>query len=290
MDAALRQLPCSLTARQTRADHVYFQHASFLSISAQNGRSSSGSSFLVVFFAVDFFAAVFFAVGFFAAVFLAAGFSAVFFAAGFFAAFFSSACFWAASAAASALDSAVAASPEAVGAAAIAALILRQEVGAFGIDAERLHRALAGALEHRLAADRAVLIRRHVPGHEAAGRAALTGVIGIAALALALEDGAAALRAAARHFFRDGLRELALRIAGTGEEFAEPARLHDQIAAADLALLLGDLIRHLEPGILERLLGVEHLLMEIGIELLQHVFPAALYRPRPGRAAFPCRR
>ena len=115
MNAALGQLPRGLAARKTRADHFHFQHigASFLSL-YQNGRSSSGSVFLAAFFAAGFLAAGFFAAAFFAAGFFAAAFSVGFFAAAFFAAFFSSACFCAASAAASALDSAVAASPEAV--------------------------------------------------------------------------------------------------------------------------------------------------------------------------------
>ena len=112
------------------------------------------------------------------------------------------------------------------------------KVGALRICAERLHRTLAGTLEHRLAADRAVLIRRHIPRHKTAGCTALTSVISVAALTFAFQNRAATLRTAARHLFRNGLGELTLRVAGAGKEFTEAARLYDEIPTADLTFFV----------------------------------------------------
>ena len=78
----------------------------------------------------------------------------------------------------------------------------------------------------------AVILNRHVPGHEAAGSAGLAGVVSVAPLGLALEHSAAAFGAAAGHPLHQGLCVLAVREAGTGQEFAEAAHLDDHLSAA----------------------------------------------------------
>src|SRR5699024_7376626 len=126
----------------------------------------------------------------------------------------------------------------------VSPLILRQEVRARLVDAEGLVGAPAGLFEHGLAAGGAVKFRGHVPGHKAALRAALTGIISKAPLGLALEHAGAALGAAPRHMLHDGLGVLALREARACQEAAKAAVLDDHLPAAQLADLLGLLLGH----------------------------------------------
>src|SRR5699024_7935231 len=116
----------------------------------------------------------------------------------------------------------------------------------------------------------------HVPGHKAALRAALTGIISKAPLGLALEHAGAALGAAPRHMLHDGLGVLALREARACQEAAKAAVLDDHLPAAQLADLLGLLLGHLEAGVLEGFLRLLHVLVEAGIEIGKHLLPGKL--------------
>ena len=128
-------------------------------------------------------------------------------------------------------------------------------------------------LEHGLTADRAIQLRRHIPGHKATLGALLAGIISIALFGLALEHTAAAFGAPARHPLHNGLRILTLRVTGAGQKPAEPARLDHHIPATDLANLVGDLLRHLEAHILQCLLCVGQLFAEIRVEIGQNLLP-----------------
>ena len=93
-----------------------------------------------------------------------------------------------------------------------------RKFGALGIDAEGLVEALAGLLEHGLAAHGAVVLHRHVPGHKIAGRPPYPAVSARSRsrcsrcrLVLRFRMPSAALGAAARHLHHQRLGELALR-------------------------------------------------------------------------------
>ncbi len=158
----------------------------------------------------------------------------------------------------------------------IAALVLRQEIRAFRVDAEGPALPLAAALEQGLSAAGTVLRRGDLPGHEAAFLPALAGVEGVALAGGALEDASAAAGAAAGHFDHQGLGEGAFGIVGTGQETAEAPGLDDHVGAAHVALLVGDLVGHLDALALHGGLGIGELLVEIPVEIGQNVLPPAL--------------
>ena len=132
-----------------------------------------------------------------------------------------------------------------------------------------------------------VVLHRHIPGHEIApgafvgGVEPLTAVIGILLAGLFADAGAlheppAALGAAARHLHHQGLGEGALRISGTGQEPAEPAGLDYHIAAAYVALLLGDLVGDLQIYALHVLLHLLEIALETAVKLPQQLLPGDL--------------
>ena len=123
--------------------------------------------------------------------------------------------------------------------ATVAALLLGNEAATFGIDAEGFLRAAAGGLEERLSAVWAEILRRHLPAHEAALLSALAGIVGIALLAGALENPAAALGALAGHLNDKRLCERAFRITRAGKKTTESAGLDDHLASADVTRFVG---------------------------------------------------
>ena len=113
------------------------------------------------------------------------------------------------------------------------------------------------------------------PGHKATVGAPLTAIVGIATLGLTLEDGAAALGAAARHFLHDGLGILALGEAGTGQEFTETADLDHHVPPAFLADLLGYFVGYFQPDTLQCCFRIGHFPMETLVKICQNGMPLA---------------
>ena len=170
-----------------------------------------------------------------------------------------------------------------------APLVLRQEIGAPLVDAERPFEPPAGQLEHGLAADGAVVLHRHVPGHEIAALglhlavqvlAAVVGVllVGLFAHTGALHQTAPALGAPAGHLHHQRLGEGALRPAGAGQKPPEPAHLHHHFPAAQVAHLVGLLVGHLDALPVQLGLRLFQLRVETGVELAQHLLPLGLPR------------
>ena len=169
----------------------------------------------------------------------------------------------------------------------IAALVFRHKARTRGVDAVRALKALARLFEHRLAALGAVVLRRHIPSHEVAlllGIAAggeFAGIVRVLLVRLLAHAGAlhhapAALGAAARHFDDKGLGERALRVARAGQKAAKTPALDDHVAAADVALLLADLIGDLESHALKRLLGVFKVALKAAVKAADDVLPRGL--------------
>lgn len=167
----------------------------------------------------------------------------------------------------------------------IAALILGHELRAILVYAERLLSAASAGLKQRFAAARAVILCRHIPGHEAldlaavgsrasprAVGAALAGVIGVALFRCALQNPAAALGAFAGHFDNYGLCEAALGVSRACEEAAEAAGFHDHLASADIAVFVAQLVGHLDPDAVKRLFGLFKLGAEIAVKLRSSSF------------------
>ena len=144
------------------------------------------------------------------------------------------------------------------------------------MNAEGLHPAPAGFFEHGMTAGGAIKLRGHVPSHEAALGPLLTGIVGIALFGLSLQHAAAALRAPARHPLHNGLGVLALRIAGASHKAAKAAHFDHHIPAAQLTNLIGFLIGHLQPGVLQGFFRFLHLLVEALVEVPQDVLPVPL--------------
>ena len=89
----------------------------------------------------------------------------------------------------------------------------------------------------------------------------------------ALHEPSAALGAAARHLDNQGLGKGTLRVSRAGQKAAEAAGLDHHVAPADVALLLADLVGHLNIHALHVLLHLVEILIEIAVEFSQQSLP-----------------
>ena len=95
-------------------------------------------------------------------------------------------------------------------------------------------------------------------------------------LTLTLEDRATTLGTTTGHFFNNRLGALTLRETGASKELTEAADLNDHVSATFITFLLGDFVRHFDPGPLQSRLCFLHLLVEIPVKAFQHIAPVAL--------------
>ena len=101
-------------------------------------------------------------------------------------------------------------------------------------------------------------------------------LVGLFALARALEQTPSALGALARHLHHQRHGEVALRPAGTGQEAAEPAGLDDQVPPALGTDLLRNLVWHLDALPVQVLLRLVELCLKAAVEVREHLLPVGL--------------
>ena len=138
-----------------------------------------------------------------------------------------------------------------------------------------------------MAAEGAIVLHRHIPGHEIALKGlvlaghVLTAVVGILLVvfladASALHQPAATLGAAARHFHHQRHSKGAVRIPRAGQEPAKPARLDHQVPPALGAQFIGHLVGHLDAGALQILFRLLEALVKVPVEVPENPLPGGV--------------